>query len=64
MNELKEKAKSIISNVDDKDLAMVCISVLAIIGMIVIKDAVASAAIVTGSITAIAALATGRKNGN
>ena len=61
MNNLKEKAKSIISDVDDKDLAMVCISTLAIIGMIVIQDA---AAIVTGGITAIAALATGRKNGN
>lgn len=51
-------------NVDDKDLAIVAIAVLGMAGMaalsFVLKDPTPA---ITSSITAVAALATGRKKG-
>ena len=46
---------------DDKDIAMVGIVILGIFGAILINE---PTAIITGAITALGALASGRKNGN
>ena len=45
---------------DDKDLAMIGITTLGIIGALLISD---PTPVIMGAITAIAALATGRKKG-
>ena len=47
-----------LENYDDKDLAIVAIAALGIIGGILVAE---TSVIITGAITAIAALATGRK---
>jgi len=48
------------NNMDDKNLAMICIAVLAIAALFVIKDS--PGAVITGAITALGALATGKKS--
>ena len=55
MNDLIEKFKRI--EIDDKVTAMICITVLGILGGFIID---APTAVLTGAITALGALATGK----
>jgi Flp pilus assembly pilin Flp len=52
-------------NPDDKDVAMICILILGIVACFTVADVTQLSAVLTGAITALGALASGRgKNGN